>query len=108
MSLTSFYQFLRILAILLLVPGGVQLGECFTGSASEIEEEVDTLAVVVAEKHCETAAARSFMELVLRWGFKFACFVVLWGKFIAGLSGEASWERFASRANAGLDHMSVL
>ena len=67
LSLTSFYQFLRILAILLLVPGRVQLGECFTGSASEIEEEVDTLAVVVAEKQCETAAAWSFMELGLRW-----------------------------------------
>ena len=58
---------LLTLAILLSVPGRVQLGECFTGSASEIEEEGDTLAVVVAEKHCETAAARSFMELGLSW-----------------------------------------
>ena len=53
------------LSILLSVPGRVKFGECFTGSASEAEEEVDALAVVVAEKHFETAAARSFMELVL-------------------------------------------
>ena len=66
-ALQIYYQFLKIVVILLLVPGRVQLGECFTGSASEIEEEVDTLAVVVAEKHCETAAARSDMEVVLRW-----------------------------------------
>ena len=58
-------DFLLTLSILLSVPGRVQLGECFTGSASEAEEEVDALAVVVAEKHFETAAARSFMELVL-------------------------------------------
>ena len=56
---------LLTLSILLSVPGRVKFGECCTGSASEAEEEVDALAVVVAEKHFETAAARSFMELVL-------------------------------------------
>ena len=80
------------LAILLSVPGRVQFGVCCTGSTSEAEEEVDAFAVVVAGKHFETAAARSFMELVLRCVFKFfVLFGVLWGKFIAGLSGEASW-----------------
>ena len=56
---------LLTLSILLSVPGRVKFGECCTGSASEAEEEVDALAVVVAEKHFETAAARSFSELVL-------------------------------------------
>ena len=80
------------LAILLSVPGRVQFGVCCTGSTSEAEEELDAFAVVVAGKHFETAAARSFMELVLRCVFKFfVLFGVLWGKFIAGLSGEASW-----------------
>ena len=58
---------LLTLSILLSVPGRVKFRECCTGSASEAEEEVDALALVVAEKHFETAAARSFMELVLRF-----------------------------------------